>query len=142
MAWNSQSRGLLEGVKANYPVKEDQGNSATLLKCNLRRFFNFKHRKKWILGALIWSDSPQSPHEDHAIMKAVPKRRTDIMMTGNSDHGFAKSRPLSASVVAFFEEITSSVLKRTPRNIVYLDFDFTSGSTSQTHHVAAHRDRA
>lgn len=58
------------------------------------------------------------------------------MMTGNSDRGFTKGRPLLASVVGFFEEMTSSAFKRTPRNVIYLDYNLISDGVSQPCHCS------
>lgn len=62
------------------------------------------------------------------------------MMTADRHHGFTKGRPLLANVTGFFKEMTSSVFKRTPGNIVHLDFGLTSDRVSHT--VAGRGDGA
>ena len=59
------------------------------------------------------------------------------MMTGKSDHESTNGRPLLASMTGFFEEMTSSVFKMTPRNIIYLDFGLTSDRVCQTYHCSS-----
>lgn len=56
------------------------------------------------------------------------------MVAGNGDHGFDKGRPLLANVIGFFEDMTSTVAKRTSGNITDLGFGLISVGFSQTYH--------